>query len=184
MTLTRRELLMAAAAPLALVPDGQAPQAGPDTIEAAGLVMSAYEVPDALALARWEHSYRHSYARDHAPAPWLRGAGTEQNFVVEDNYDATTRQGAFDTLARLEAEVPPDHVADHGAIAAARGAGFLGRTTGALATHNPFWKVFWDPSKQHEHDLFMSWHAGWVQADPDLKLPRTFGYTQPPTRST
>ena len=177
MTLTRRDLLTAtAAAPLALVPDSQPARDVPlSEAVAEGRKMLA-RVPDALEIARWEQRYRVSYARDHAPPPYLSRLSRPIDDVREDHYDATTMQGAIDTLARLEAEVPPDPTEDHTLIAFARGHGFEARRGGKPAT---------DCAYPDGSDCFFAWHAGYAQAQPVEVLavddPKRHRGYKPPT---
>jgi hypothetical protein len=164
MTISRRELLSGAAA--AAIASG-AVHAGPESSRRPARIPSPEE------LEAWRIDFKRRYHEAHTsfmhrPAPM----GLEE--VIEDEYDARTKAGARATLERLEAEVPRDPTSSFIGAAMAQGEGFGARRDGKLATQNPY--------HEGQTDAFMSWYAGWVQADPNLKLPRSRGYTPPPRR--
>lgn len=141
-------------------------------------------VPDLMELYRWEALYKRRYQNQMGPGrgfPRPQGpGGWSQTDVDEQEYDATTMDAAMRTLARLEAEVPAEVQVDDIAIAMARGQGFSGRRDGKPATANPFYANHGDRETSAHYDLYMSWFAGWHQADPEVKVARMAGYTPPP----
>jgi len=167
MSLTRRELLMgtaivAAGAPLAVVPDSQ-PQPAPILVDS--------RVPSSAELEQWELAYKIHYRTQHR----ARNQALDQ--LNSDGYPVDPQPMRADkVLLTLEAEQAAAFAlvdeAEHDSIAFARGNGFAARRDGKPATANQYEEA------KYRHS-FMAWYAGWVQGDPDLKLPRTRGYTKP-----
>lgn len=177
MSLTRRDVLTGAAiaaaggvvvgersseATAALACGGQ-PQPAP--------VLSAARVPTDAELEAWELAYKISYRTQHQ----ARNEALERLGELE-----ATPLRVDKALAVIETEqAAAFSLVDEGlhkAIASARAQGFGARRDGKPATANPHPESGPAPLSQH---LFMSWYAGWVQGDPNLKLPRTRGYTPP-----
>ena len=133
-------------------------------------------IPTPEELRQWETLFKARYKAQHR----ARNEALEHAF--EDIEPALRVDLAVE-------KVEADMVAAHAlvtipvqSVAGARDQGFGDRRAGRPATANPYWDAL---SKSLNHgydgtyDEFMAWYAGWVQADPDLKLPRTAGYTPP-----
>jgi ribosome modulation factor len=124
----------------------------------------------------WEIAYKTRYQTQHrAQSRALLDLVTDLATNPLDEVREITGR-ADHVLAQLEAEeaaalslVDDDQ---HLRIAFARGEGFGARRNGKAQTECP---------EDLTVDERMAWHAGWSQADPDLKLPRSRGYTPPET---
>ena len=140
--------IVAAGAPLTVVPDGQ-PLPAPVLVDS--------RVPSSAELEQWERAYKMYYrtqhrARNEALARLGELDGTplrvDEALALIDG----EQQAAFSLVS----------VGEHEDIAYARGRGFIDRRDGKPATANPYHGE--EPFRHHQ---FMAWYAGWVQADPD-----------------
>ena len=133
-----------------------------------------FAVPTADELQAWEARFKAAYRAQHR----ARNQAFLQMFETDDNGEPLTAPMRLDhAVAYVEAEVEAAEALvsmDVEALSAAQGRGFC-----AMRDGKPI-----DSCAETDRDLFMSWHAGYQQAQPQKVLAvddpaRPRGYTPP-----
>lgn len=138
-------------------------------------------IPTAAELLVWKARYKAGYkARHRAQNDAARRLATEEltsNSPGMVRADGNCFTGnVAEVAAHVEAEIEAvESLVSQGSdefTAVARGYGFGARRDGLPATDNPY-------DEGRDPESFMAWYAGWVQADPNVVVPRSAGYIPP-----